>query len=141
MENSFSCPKRFCADAHCLFCRFCWLCLWSYCGRFDRIVFFLVCANEKSFYLQESRIVMQMEDSWIVLLLGSGFDFTIILSKSKCQPPALRAERMCPVTIHSLTSGKMFCYCGKLLSQNTMTEDEIIHYERSRAACGRETRH
>ena len=75
-----------------------------------------------------SHIIMQMEDSVIILLLGSSFGFTITLYKTKCQPSALREEHMCPVTTNSLTSGKIFCYCGKLLSQNTTTEDEIIHY-------------
>lgn len=87
----------------------------------------MFCANEKSFYLQQSHIIMQMEDSLIILLLGSSFGFTVILYKPKCQPPALRDEHVCPVTINSLTSGKIFCYCGRLLSQNTVTEDEIIH--------------
>lgn len=34
----------------------------------------------------------------------------------------------CIGTVNSLTPGKMFCHCCKVLSQNTMTEDEIIHY-------------
>lgn len=85
---------------------------------------------------------MQMADSLIILLLGSSFGFTIILYKTKCQPLTLRDEHMCPVTINSLTSGKIFCYCGKLLSQNTMTEDEDYPlHEWSHAACGRETKH
>lgn len=71
---------------------------------------------------------MQMAGSSIFLLLGSSFRFAIILYKTKCQPPALRDGHMCPVTINSFTSGKIFCFCDKLLSQNTMTEGEIIHY-------------
>lgn len=34
----------------------------------------------------------------------------------------------CTGKINSLTPGKIFCQCCKLLSQNTVTEDEIILY-------------
>lgn len=65
-------------------------------GLTEKYLFCLV-LMKKSFYLQQSHVIMQMSDSLIILLLGSSFGFTITLYKTKCQPLALRDEHMCPV--------------------------------------------
>lgn len=86
MENSLYCHKRFCSDSHCLFC-------YSVGYANGHIVEgltckYLLCVNKKSFYLQQSHIVMEMDDSLIISLVGSCLGVTIILYKTKCQPPA-----------------------------------------------------
>lgn len=86
MENSLFCHKRFCIDSHCLVC-------YSVGCANGHIVEgltgkYLFCVNKKSFYLQQSHIIMEREDSLIISLVGTSLGVTIILCKTKCQPPA-----------------------------------------------------
>lgn len=85
MENSVYCHKRFCTDSRCLFCYSVGCANGHIVEGLTGKYFFCV---KKSFYLQQSHIIIEMGDSLIISLVGSSLGVTIILYKTKCQPPA-----------------------------------------------------